>query len=164
MLKLCTIQPHFEDETLFVWAVTWFSPHREQRNAFPFLWTTIFFFFFFFYRGLISFIKKGSAKELLLPTPAVKLPPILLPWSKRKGHQVTDPKFQLVTQITDLPTGLSSWPFVFSLQWRMRHSLNQNDSPGQFYKTNRRLRVLVTPVFLPFPHWARLFPTHTGRS
>lgn len=33
---------------------------------------------------------------------------------------------------------MCSWPFAFPLQWRMRHSLNQNDSHGQFYKTNRR--------------------------
>ena len=92
----------------------------------------------------MSFIK-GEPKNFCCSLQLSNLPPILLPCSKRQGHQVTNPKFQLVTQITDLPIMMSSWPFAFPLQWRMRHSLNQNDSHGQFYKTNRSTEPPPTP-------------------
>lgn len=140
-------QPNFEYAKSLVWTEAWESIQSQQREkkVFHFKWTML---FSPWKHDVISFIKE-ERKNFCCHLQLSNLPPMLFPCSKRKGHQVTDPKFQLVTQITDLLITMSSWPFAFPLQWRRRQFKSKMTLHGQFYKT---LEGPVSPQPLP-PHF-----------
>lgn len=117
---------------------------------------------FSFLKTWFNFFYKRRAKELLLSSPAVK--PASRTFALKQKEGTSGDKPQISTSHTNYRPSYHDILLTFCLSPTMknRHSLSQNDSHGQFYKTNRRHRVSPSPSPAPhfpsFPLWASLSP------
>ena len=108
--------------------------------VFHFKWTM-----FSFLKTWFNFFYKRRAKELLLSSPTVK--PASCTFALKQTEGTSGDKPQISTSHTNYRPSYHDILLTFCLSPTMknRHSLNQNDSHGQFYKTNRRHRVSPPP-------------------